>query len=148
MTWQQLQATRRVQPHTTSKQELDGLRALVERDLKDAAISALSTDRRFATAYNPVLQLAKMTVACVGYRVTARQGHHQTTLQAVELAMGQSVSDLAGYFDLCRRKRNQVDYDAADIIADSEANELLEKAREFKALVGAWIARHHSHLAP
>jgi hypothetical protein len=42
MTWQQLLAERKVQRHTTSRQELDDLRAVVERDLADAGLSALS----------------------------------------------------------------------------------------------------------
>ena len=36
MSWKQLLAQRKVQLHTTSKQELDSLRALIERDLTDA----------------------------------------------------------------------------------------------------------------
>ena len=60
MTWQNLLAARRAKRHKTSRQELDGLRAIVERDLKDAAVAGLSEDRRFATAYNAVLQLATM----------------------------------------------------------------------------------------
>ena len=59
----------RVRPHTTSISELDDLRAVVARDLADASLDALSTDRRFATAYNAVLQIAKMVIACAGYRV-------------------------------------------------------------------------------
>ena len=35
MTWHDLLRTRRIQRHSTSKQELDALRAVVERDLKD-----------------------------------------------------------------------------------------------------------------
>jgi hypothetical protein len=46
MSWKQLLA--QLQLHTTSKQELDGLRALIERDLTDAALAGLSADRRFA----------------------------------------------------------------------------------------------------
>jgi hypothetical protein len=38
----------------------------------DAAIPALSEDRRFATAYNAALQTAKMAIACAGYRVAQR----------------------------------------------------------------------------
>jgi hypothetical protein len=59
MNWKQLLAQRKVQLHTTSKQELDGLRAVIERDLTDAALAGLSADRRFATAYNAALQTAK-----------------------------------------------------------------------------------------
>ena len=68
MSFQQLLAAHRVQPHTTSKRELDGLRAIVSRDLQDAHVPGLSSDRQFATAYNTVLQLAKMAIACAGYR--------------------------------------------------------------------------------
>src|SRR5215470_7873932 len=112
MSWQPLLTTRRVQPHTTSRQELNGLRAVVVRDLHDARVSGLSTDRQFAIAYNAVLQLAKMAIACAGYRVVG-QGHHLTTFEALELAMGPSIAPLASYFDTCRRKRNVLDYDMA-----------------------------------
>ena len=103
VTWQRLLTEQRVKRHTTGPQELDDLRGVVERDLKDAALEGLSADRRFGTAYNAVLQLAKMAIACAGYRV-AGIAHHQTAFEALELAMGSSVSDLAAYFDICRRK--------------------------------------------
>lgn len=38
MTWQRLLSARRVQRHTTSKQELEDLRAVVERDLQRNAL--------------------------------------------------------------------------------------------------------------
>jgi hypothetical protein len=63
MSWRQLLEERKVVLHAPSKQEVDALRALVERDLSDAAIPALSADRRFATAYNAALQTAKIVVA-------------------------------------------------------------------------------------
>lgn len=55
VSWQQLLAGNRVRAHTTNKQELDALRSVVERDLRDAALTDLSEDRRFATAYNAAL---------------------------------------------------------------------------------------------
>src|SRR5919109_3589612 len=139
MSWQQLLANHRVQTHVTSRRELAGLRAIVERDLKDARVPGLSTDRQFATAYNAVLQLAKMAIACAGYRVVG-QGHHVTTFEAVELAMGRTVAPLASYFETCRRKRNMLDYDMANVATDTEVRELLEKAHVFQQLVEQWIA--------
>jgi hypothetical protein len=147
MTWKQLQVSGRVRPHATSKNELDGLRAVVARDLVDAAVPGLSDDRRFATAYNAVLQLAKMAIACVGYRVTG-QAHHQTTFEAVELAMGKKVAALTAYFETCRRKRNTLDYDLANVVSKTEADELVQKAYEFNTLVEGWIARRHPLFAP
>ncbi len=52
VSWKALQASRTVQPHKTSKQEIESLRQLVARDLTDAAIEGLSGDRCVATAYN------------------------------------------------------------------------------------------------
>ena len=147
MSWQQLLASRRVQPHTTHTQELQGLRTVVARDLKDAALPDLSTDRRFAIAYNAILQLATMVIACTGYRVRG-VGHHHTTFEALELAIGSSITAHAVYFDTCRRKRNLVDYDVANVITETEARELLEKAHEFHQLVEVWIAQHYPEFTP
>jgi uncharacterized protein (UPF0332 family) len=116
---------------------------LVSRDLKDAGIEGLSADRRFATAYNAVLQLSKMAIACAGYRVAAGSGHHQKTFDAVKIALGTTAENLADYFETCRRKRNKIDYDAAEVVTETEADELLEKALEFKDLVEKWIAKHY-----
>lgn len=105
-----LLARQLVRSHVTSKNEIDELRGVIARDLADAAISALSSDRRFATAYNAALQTAKIVIACAGYRV-AGLGHHQTTFEAAELAIGSQSATLMAFFDTCRRKRNIVDYD-------------------------------------
>ena len=88
MSWPQWLAQRKVHPHTPSKQELEGLRALIARDLADAALPALSADRRFATAYNAALQTAKMAVICSGYRIAAVPGHHRLHFEAARLALG------------------------------------------------------------
>jgi hypothetical protein len=122
------------------------LRSVVDRDLTDAGLPGLSDDRAFATAYNAVLQLSKMAVACAGYRVVG-PGHHRTMFDAMELAIGKSAQHYTAYFDACRRKRNQLDYDVAQVATHTESRELLTKAQEFKTLVEAWIAQRHSSLA-
>ena len=66
MSWNKLLQSNRVHRHTTSPQELTEIRRLVARDLADAAIPALSDDRRFATAYNAALQTAKMAIPYAG----------------------------------------------------------------------------------
>lgn len=81
MTWTELLNNKTVQTHATSKNEIASLRAVVSRDLADAAIPALSADRRFATAYNAVLQLSKMAIACAGYRIKTGAGHHRNHLR-------------------------------------------------------------------
>jgi uncharacterized protein (UPF0332 family) len=144
MSWTNLLAARTVQTHATSTNEITNLRQIVKRDLNDAAIDALSADRRFATAYNAVLQLVKMAVACAGYRITSGAGHHQKSFEAIKAAIGTvETENLADYFDLCRRKRNDIDYDFAEVVTETEAEELLEKAKEFQGLIEEWIDKNH-----
>ena len=143
MSWNQLLVTRKVHTHQTSKQELDDLRAVIRRDLSDAAIPALSENRRFATAYNAALQTAKMATACAGYRVGAVPGHHAISFECAGLALGEQADTLVGFFDVSRRKRNIIDYTGAQIATPTEAAELLQRAQEFSALVETWIQAEH-----
>lgn len=149
MTWRDLLNKKTVQPHSTSRNEIDALRAVVERDLQDASIKDLSADRRFATAYNAALQLSQIVIHCAGYRVKIGGGHHQKTFEAVRIAVRTTeIEDLADYFDLCRRKRNDIDYDAAGIVSDTDADELISKAKDFKILVEDWIKNNYPQFAP
>lgn len=47
---------------------------------------------------------------------------------------------------MCRRKRNSIDYDHAEVVSETEASELLEKAQEFKTLVEKWIEDNYPTL--
>jgi hypothetical protein len=115
------------------------MRALVARDLADSQITSLSADRRFATAYNAALQAANMAIACAGYRVTAKVGHHKVAFDSAKLAVGRTVDKYADYFDRCRRKRNVIDYTRSDVATESEASEIVRQATAFYELVEAWI---------
>jgi hypothetical protein len=132
-------ASHDVQRHRTSKRELDEIRAVIERDLGDAQIAGLSADRRFATAYNAALQTASMAIACAGYRVTAKAGHHRVTIDAITLAVGNSGQQYADYLETCRRKRNVIDYLRAHVATDSEADEIVRMTTEFNQFVESWI---------
>ena len=137
--WQQWLVKGDVKTHQTSKQEIDNFRALIARDLADAGITGLSADRRFATAYNAALQAGTIAIACFGYRVSARSGHHKVTFEAAAAAVGAKAVELADYFDACRRKRNVIDYMTSSVATDTEADELVRKAQEFYLLVESWV---------
>jgi hypothetical protein len=144
MSWETLLKEGRVHRHTTSRKELTELRRLVSRDLADAALTALSEDRRFATAYNAALQTAKIAIACAGYRISGGPGHHRLTFEGAKLALGKSAAHLTDYFDACRRKRNEIDYTGAVIATTTEADEILLHAKFFLTLVEGWILSNHS----
>lgn len=146
MTWTKLLANKEAKRHKTSKKELDNMRALVAPDLADANVAGLSADRRFATAYNAALQAANMAIACAGYRIVSRVGHHQVSLQSAKLVLGDTAHKYADYFEACRRKRNNIDYTFSDVATETEAEEILVQAKQFYGEVEDWIARRHSSL--
>lgn len=141
-------ANNEVKPHKTSKRELDKIRVAIHRDMADASLKGLSSDRRFATAYNAALQAGKMAIACAGYRVTAGAGHHRISFEAAKLAIGKAADPYCDYFDICRRKRNVIDYDDANVATETESQEILTKAKEFLEIVEQWIVQKHSALKP
>lgn len=145
MTWTQLLANKEVQRHKTSKKELDRLRAVIARDMADATLDGVSADRRFAIAYNAALQTAKMAIACAGYRVVG-SGHHRISFDVLKLAINKAADPFSDYFDRCRRKRNVIDYDDAFVATETEAAEIVTKAKEFLVMVEQWIAKNYPTL--
>jgi hypothetical protein len=139
-----LLASRHIERHSSSANEVAGLRNLIARDLADATVIGLSPDRKFATAYNAALQLSKTALGCAGYRVSSTlPGHHQTIFEAASLVLGPAARPLTDYFETCRRKRNIIDYDSAEVTSDSQAAELMKKVTEYQTLVENWIVRNH-----
>jgi hypothetical protein len=122
------------------------MRALVARDLADAAVAGLSADRRFATAYNAALLAANMAIACAGYRVTARTGHHKISFDSIKLTLGSVADQYADYFEACRRKRNVIDYMRSHVATETEAKEILATAAEFYEVVEGWIDSRFTNL--
>lgn len=57
MTLKQFLADGRLKPHRTTPKEIRDLFRVAGRDLKDAAVTAISFYRRFITAYQAVFQL-------------------------------------------------------------------------------------------
>ena len=83
-----------------------------------------------------------MAIACAGYR-TKGLAAHQTTFAALKLALGPEAGDTATYLDRCRRKRNKLSYDAAGVVSEAEADELLSKVCEFRKTVERWVKEQY-----
>ena len=120
---------------------------MVERDLADAAIPQLSTDRRLATAYNAALLLATIALHAAGYR-TASTGHHWPTFHVLPEVLGIGTQARADYLDGCRAKRNVSDYDRAGAISEQELAELVEEVQAFRQDILGWLYAHHADLCP
>ena len=96
MTLQHWLSEQRLRAHKTSKEEIRNLLSKVERDLEDAAIVDISTDRRFMIAYDGALTLATILLYCEGYE-TRGKGQHWLTFKLLPEIMGNEFSDLANY---------------------------------------------------
>ena len=133
--------------HVTSKEEVGALAELINRDARDAALTGLSADRRFAIAYGMVLRAATILLYCKGYQAKGA-GAQFTVLQAVKDILGKESSGLADYFDSCRSKRHISEYTSADGIAEAEAAELLKEAAGFWKTVSKWVSDNHPEFVP
>jgi hypothetical protein len=144
MSWTQLLTERRVTVEPPTKQELDNLRSIVTRSLKDVAAPGLSADTRFVLAYDAARTLSLMVVRAEGYRPRSVGGHYNTFLALG--ATDPAFNALAVYFDACRMKRNDCEYDFAGGVSDTEADSLLQTVQAFAADVGVWMRAHHPQL--
>lgn len=145
MSWARLLADNRVTVLPPDKAELDNLRSIVARRLKDVTAAGLSADARFTMAYDAARTLSLLIVRASGYRPRTVGGHYNTFL-ALEAA-DQAFASLSAYFDGCRIKRNNCEYDFAGGVSDTDAGELLKEVRAFAVDSETWIKTHFPHLA-
>jgi hypothetical protein len=135
----------RLKRQPTSRSEIESLFKVVDRDLSDAAVTGISADRRFATAYNAALQLATIVLRAQGYR-TSGTGHHWTTFAVLPDALGSASRSTADYLDACRARRNTVDYDGIGIATEHDVLELLDEAQGLRRMVETWLEETHPAL--
>jgi len=130
--------------HESSREEVEDLLAVVERDLGDAAIDSLSPDWRLGIAYNAALQLATLGLAAEGYR-PARERAHERAILSLRFTLGieaQAVDTI----DAVRRKRNISNYERAGTTSASEAQEMYTIAVQLRERALAWLRARHPEL--
>ena len=138
-------AENRLAAEPTSRTEIKDLRAVVHRNLADAQIRKLSDEGRFGHAYDAARILANIIVRASGYRVKSEGGGHYNTFLALKTA-DPAFAKKAVYFDACRRKRNNFLYEQANVVTNTEAEELLVHATGFSVEVDAWLKKHYPNL--
>lgn len=134
-----------LKPHETDVRELSNLLAIADRDIVDASASDLSNDWRFGIAYNAALKLCTMMLYDAGYMPEKNLAHYRTLL-SIEFTLGKNRKSDAVYLDSCRTKRNHVEYDYVDGASSSEAEELLDFARELREEVVSRLRKKYPAL--
>jgi hypothetical protein len=130
--------------HKTSREEIAGLLAIVERDLANAKVAGLSDDWRLSIAYNAALQAATAALAAAEYRAV-REQHHYRTIQSLALTIGWPAPKV-DRFDRFRKKRNIIGYESAGVVSEREAQEMHELATGLRNDVLAWLEKQHPKL--
>jgi len=125
----------------TSRDEIQNLLAIADRDLKDAE-GGVSTDWQFGIAYNAALKLCTILLRATGYRTFSGDHHHKTIIALPEI-LGSSWQEDAEYLDSCRMKRNTLEYDYAGCTTKMDVRELLEFLDRFKDAVLDWLQESH-----
>jgi len=133
-----------LRPHKTSREEIAGLLGIADRDLADARRD-ISADWRFGIAYNAALRLCTILLYVEGYR-PERTLQHYRTIQALGLILGPDRKTDVEYLEVCRKRRNVIEYDAVGTVADREAAELTRFVVELRGLVLAWLREHRPDL--
>ena len=89
----------------------------------------MSADTRFVLAYDAARTLSLIVVRAAGYRPRSAAGHYNTFL-----ALGTAdpvFNALSAYFDGCRMKRNNCEYDFAGGVSDTDVDGLLKTVEQF-----------------
>ena len=131
--------------HQSSRQEIEHLSKLIDRDLADCRISGLSADWRFNIAYNAALQCAQAALAAVGFRAS-KDGHHYRLIQSLKLTVDVD-NRFVRKLDVFRKKRNVSEYNKAGSITEIELDEMIVLAGQLRKATKAWLAERYPELS-
>jgi hypothetical protein len=135
----------RFKAHKTSKAEITQLLAVFDRDMADAQIVNLSTDRRFIMAYSAALTIAIAVLAASGYRA-ASEGHHYWTIQSLPFTLGTDTK-IVETLNKFRQKRNIADYERIGMASKQEVSEMLYLAKKLRLDLADWLKTNRPELA-
>ena len=129
----------------TSREEIKGLLAIVDRDLKDANVAAISDDRRFEAAFSAARTAANIALRASGYRTVTQVGHHTKTIESLELTI-KADSKMLQKMRTFSKKRNVTSYDSAGNVSKQELELIIKTAAELHSQVVAWLKENYPNL--
>ena len=136
MTLKNLLAIQSLVEFSAQREDIQRLLDAAQRNLNDAAVTAISDENRFDAAYKCVMQCAMASLMANGYRTsTSKPGHHQTAIQALTLTVGLYARKVM-LLDGLRKQRNISDYDG-DPISPTMVEECQKQAQALLAHVRA-----------
>jgi hypothetical protein len=105
----------------------------------------LSADKKLASAhkiqaYEAMLKASLGFMFSHGFRARSQPGHHIAIIDFVRARIDKKHAGLIVLFDRLRRKRNLALYDDTGFVSFQDAEQALETARDYLAMISADIA--------
>lgn len=145
MTLQNLLKIQSLVEFKAQREDVQRLLVAAERNLNDAAVTAISDENRFDAAYKCVMQCALASLLVHGYRPSkSKPGHHQIAIQSLPLTVGLDAKTVI-VLDGLRKQRNINDYDG-DPISPTAINECVKQAEALLAHVRSWLNQYHPEM--
>ena len=132
---------KRLKAQTVDWAQIDRFIASAERKLASAhKILAFDEEACLQQAYESMLRAALGFMFSHGWRARSQPGHHIAIIDFVRARIDAQHSSLLTIFDRLRRKRNLALYDDTGLVSQQEAQEALEAARRFIAVIRADVS--------
>jgi hypothetical protein len=132
--------------HESTPEEIADLFAVAETDLRDAAISELSPERKLGCAYGAILSAGRAALHAAGYRVPkSNPGHHHYVIQSLRYTIGLAPSVVL-QIEALQKKRNTADYVRVGGVSDTLAAEACALAEEIVKSVRQGLVKNHPNL--
>jgi len=128
--------------------EIAQLLAVVDREIADASIKAVSVDGRFMHAYDAALNLCAIALRASGYIAAKGQGNHKRTIGSLIFTLGKEYQQISDQIELASRRRGQAMYDRVGVVQEVDSTELLQTAIELRLVIIAWLKKDKPDLYP
>ena len=112
-----------LQRHEATREEIDNLLAIVDRETRDARVPGLSLDAQLGMLYNAALKLADIALRVHGYRADRANAHYRT-ITAIPLTLGTDWAESARFINHIRSLRHRGDYESVGIATADEVRDI------------------------
>ena len=146
MTLQAWRESGLIDAHRATPQEVSDLLAVVETDLRDAAIPELSPERRLGCYYRAILTAARAALRASGYRASESTGsRHYYVIQSLRYTVGLSPSAVL-QIEAIQKKCNTADYVRIGELSGELVTEAKALAEQVTQSIRDWLAERHPEL--
>lgn len=129
----------------TSPGEIRALLAIVDRNLSDSRVQAISADLRFIAAFSAALTAATAALRACGFRVPTQTGHHLRTIESLEYTVGCN-HELIQKLKTFNNKRNKTSYDVSGGVSHQELAAMIQLSTELKGQILRWLQQTNPEL--